>query len=81
MCVQYVLVSIFNTKTSYLCQICCKILLHIKTCLTTGYNLTVLKVTERYKKKICCIARIVSYVREMKTKVENFCEISKISIL
>ena len=35
-----------------------------------GNNLTAMKVAERYK-KICCIGRIVSYVMEMKTKVEN----------
>ena len=71
-------------KTSCLCSIsvCHTIQLKLKSdflqnftthssCRTSGYNVTAMKVTERYKKKICCIGRIVSYVREMKTKVEN----------
>ena len=70
-------------KTSCLCSIfvCHTIQLKLKSdllqnftthssCRTSGYNVTAMKVTERYK-KICCIGRIVSYVREMKTKFEN----------
>ena len=70
-------------KTSCLCSIsvCHTIQLKLKSdflqnfttnssCRTSGYNVTAMKVTEKYK-KICCIGRIVSYVREMKTKVEN----------
>ena len=86
MCVQYVPVCIFNMKTSCLCSIpVCHIIQIMResnllqnftthwSCQTSGYNLTTLNVTER-QENICCIGRIVSYVREMKKKIEKILE-------